>query len=199
MLSSTRHAAKALRAVPAARAFSASPEYDVCVVGGGPGGYVAAIKAGQLGLKAVCVEGRGKLGGTCLNVGCIPSKSLLHSSHLYEHAAKNHLDTHGVVVENVKLDLEKMHKARRRAAIVLYSCAAPVMQRSACRERVGVPDQSSRRRVPPSASMSGGRGALHSSHTCAAGSPNGSRNGCALGGRPRPSPSPASPAASSTF
>ena len=61
-----------------------SEEYDVCVIGGGPGGYVSAIKAAQLGLKTVCVESRGTLGGTCLNVGCIPSKALLHSSHLYE-------------------------------------------------------------------------------------------------------------------
>lgn len=56
------------------RAFSASSEYDVVVVGGGPGGYVAAIKSSQLGLKTAVVESRGKLGGTCLNVGCIPSK-----------------------------------------------------------------------------------------------------------------------------
>ena len=63
-----------------------SEEYDVCVIGGGPGGYVSAIKAAQLGLKTVCVESRGTLGGTCLNVGCIPSKALLHSSHLYEEA-----------------------------------------------------------------------------------------------------------------
>lgn len=60
-----------------------STAYDVAVIGGGPGGYVAAIKAGQLGLKTVCIEKRGKLGGTCLNVGCIPSKSLLNSSHKY--------------------------------------------------------------------------------------------------------------------
>lgn len=59
-------------------------EYDVVVVGGGPGGYVAAIKAGQLGLKTACVEKRGALGGTCLNVGCIPSKALLHVSHKYK-------------------------------------------------------------------------------------------------------------------
>mmetsp|Transcript_1531 Transcript_1531/g.2335 ORF Transcript_1531/g.2335 Transcript_1531/m.2335 type:complete len:112 (+) Transcript_1531:199-534(+) len=62
---------------------SASEQYDVVVIGGGPGGYVAAIKAAQLGLKTACVESRGSLGGTCLNVGCIPSKALLNSSHHY--------------------------------------------------------------------------------------------------------------------
>lgn len=56
------------------RNFSTSAEQDLVVIGGGPGGYVAAIKAGQLGMKVTCVEGRGRLGGTCLNVGCIPSK-----------------------------------------------------------------------------------------------------------------------------
>ena len=61
--------------------------YDVVIIGGGPGGYNAAIHAGQKGLKVACVEGRETLGGTCLNVGCIPSKSLLHASELYEAAA----------------------------------------------------------------------------------------------------------------
>ena len=60
--------------------FGLSVRFDVVVVGGGPGGYVAAIKAAQLGLKTACIEKRGTLGGTCLNVGCIPSKALLHSS-----------------------------------------------------------------------------------------------------------------------
>ena len=61
----------------AGRALSSTAgQYDVVIVGGGPGGYVAAIKASQLGLKTACIEGRGKLGGTCLNVGCIPSKAL---------------------------------------------------------------------------------------------------------------------------
>lgn len=60
------------------RNFSSTPEQDLVVIGGGPGGYVAAIKAGQLGMKVTCVEGRGSLGGTCLNVGCIPSKVRHH-------------------------------------------------------------------------------------------------------------------------
>merc|ERR1719324_591813 len=89
------------------RFFSAGPEYDVCVIGGGPGGYVSAIKAAQLGLKTVCVEGRGALGGTCLNVGCIPSKSLLHSSHMYEHAVHD-FKNHGIIVKDIEVDLKKM-------------------------------------------------------------------------------------------
>ena len=81
--------------------------FDLVVIGGGPGGYVAAIKAAQLGMKVACVEKRGSLGGTCLNVGCIPSKALLHSSHLY-HEAKGGLDKHGIKVTGVELDLDAM-------------------------------------------------------------------------------------------
>ena len=62
-------------------------QYDVVIIGGGPGGYNAAIRAGQLGLKTAIVESRGKLGGTCLNVGCMPSKALLHASEMYEAAS----------------------------------------------------------------------------------------------------------------
>lgn len=82
-------------------ASEANQEYDIVVVGGGPGGYVAAIKAAQLGLKAACVEGRGSLGGTCLNVGCIPSKALLNSSHKYEDAVK-HFKDYGVEVSHAE-------------------------------------------------------------------------------------------------
>lgn len=87
--------------------------YDVIVVGGGPGGYPAAIKAGQLGLRVACIEKRGRLGGTCLNVGCIPSKALLHSSHLYEEAAHG-WGPHGISADNVKMDIDKLmaHKAK---------------------------------------------------------------------------------------
>jgi dihydrolipoamide dehydrogenase len=65
------------------------PAYDVVIIGGGPGGYNAAIRAGQLGLKVACVDGRETLGGTCLNVGCMPSKALLHASEMYELATKD--------------------------------------------------------------------------------------------------------------
>jgi len=81
--------------------------YDVVVIGGGPGGYVAAIRAAQLGLKTACVEKRGALGGTCLNIGCIPSKALLQSSEKYEEA-KHALAQHGVKLGSVELDLKAM-------------------------------------------------------------------------------------------
>jgi len=81
--------------------------FDVIVIGGGPGGYVAAIRAAQLGMSVACVEKRGSLGGTCLNVGCIPSKALLHSSYLYEHT-KAGLTAQGIKVGGVELDLPTM-------------------------------------------------------------------------------------------
>lgn len=85
-----------------------SQAFDVVVIGAGPGGYVAAIKAAQLGLKTALVEARGALGGTCLNVGCIPSKTLLHISHAFEESAHTFADF-GVNVGKPTLDLEKTH------------------------------------------------------------------------------------------
>ena len=82
-------------------------DYDVVIIGGGPGGYVCAIRAAQLGLKVACVEGRGALGGTCLNVGCIPSKALLHASELV-HESQHTFEKMGIGVGNVKVDLKKM-------------------------------------------------------------------------------------------
>ncbi|HKJ00466.1 MAG TPA: dihydrolipoyl dehydrogenase [bacterium] len=82
-------------------------QFDLIVIGAGPGGYVAAIRAAQLGMKVACVEKRDTMGGTCLNVGCIPSKALLESSELY-HQAKEDLGVHGVQVAGVKLDLKAM-------------------------------------------------------------------------------------------
>ena len=83
-------------------------DYDVLIIGSGPGGYVAAIRAAQLGLKTACVEGRETLGGTCLNVGCIPSKALLHGSELYDEAANGTLAKFGVKTGKVELDLDAM-------------------------------------------------------------------------------------------
>jgi dihydrolipoamide dehydrogenase len=81
--------------------------YDLIVIGSGPGGYVAAIRAAQLGMKTACVEMRGTLGGTCLNVGCIPSKALLTSSEKFSEA-QNHMAVHGIKVGSVTLDLAAM-------------------------------------------------------------------------------------------
>ena len=80
-------------------------DFDVVVIGSGPGGYVAAIRAAQHGLKTACIEKRDRLGGTCLNVGCIPSKALLHGSEFYEEAKSWHLAKFGVKLASVELDL----------------------------------------------------------------------------------------------
>ena len=87
-------------------------DFDLIVIGAGPGGYVAAIRAAQLGLKTACAESRETLGGTCLNVGCIPSKALLHASELYEEAAGGALAKLGVKIDKMSLDLATMHGQR---------------------------------------------------------------------------------------
>ena len=89
--------------------------FDLIVIGAGPGGYVAAIRAAQLGLKTACVESRETLGGTCLNVGCIPSKALLHASELYEDAHSGVLAKFGVNFKGVSLDLDQMHAEKAKA------------------------------------------------------------------------------------
>src|SRR5947199_506487 len=81
--------------------------YDVVIIGAGPGGYVAAIRAAQLGVKTACIESRASLGGTCLNIGCIPSKALLQSSEKFAEAG-HALAEHGVKVGEVSLDLGAM-------------------------------------------------------------------------------------------
>jgi len=91
-----------------------SYDYDVLVIGAGPGGYVAAIRAAQLGLKTACVESRETLGGTCLNVGCIPSKALLHGSELFDEASNGHFATWGITAEPT-LDLGKMMAEKTKA------------------------------------------------------------------------------------
>ncbi len=92
--------------------------FDLIIIGGGPGGYVCAIRAAQLGLKTACVESRGALGGTCLNVGCIPSKSLLNLSENY-HKAKKDFNQQGIEFENMKLNIEKMMSNKNKSVQVL--------------------------------------------------------------------------------
>ncbi len=94
-----------------------SEKFQAVVIGGGPGGYVCAIRLSQLGLKTACIESRGSLGGTCLNVGCIPSKSLLNLSEEF-HKIKG-LANKGIEVGNVKLNLDKMMKSKDKAVTVL--------------------------------------------------------------------------------
>ena len=90
-------------------------DYDLLVIGSGPGGYVAAIRAAQLGLKTGCIESRETLGGTCLNVGCIPSKAMLHASELYHEAHSGALEKFGVKLTGAKLDLKQMLSEKLKA------------------------------------------------------------------------------------
>ncbi|WP_323798861.1 dihydrolipoyl dehydrogenase [Parasphingorhabdus sp.] len=90
-------------------------DYDLLIIGSGPGGYVAAIRAAQLGLKTGCIESRETLGGTCLNVGCIPSKAMLHASELYHEAHSGALEKFGVKLTGAKLDLKQMHAEKSKA------------------------------------------------------------------------------------
>jgi dihydrolipoamide dehydrogenase len=104
-------------------------QYDVVVIGGGPGGYVAAIRAAQLGLRAACVEKRQSLGGTCLNIGCIPSKALLQSSHLYEEATA-HFSKHGIKVDGVGFDLAAMLKRKDQVVKQLTQGVAGLFEKN---------------------------------------------------------------------
>jgi dihydrolipoamide dehydrogenase len=90
-------------------------QYDLIVIGAGPGGYVAAIRAAQLGLKTACVEARETLGGTCLNVGCIPSKAMLHASEIYHEAHSGALAKFGIDFKGVSLNLDQMQAEKSKA------------------------------------------------------------------------------------
>ena len=94
-------------------------DYDVLVIGAGPGGYVAAIRAAQLGLRTACAEARETLGGTCLNVGCIPSKALLHASELFAEATGGHLAKFGIDIQGATLNLDQMHAEKAKAVTEL--------------------------------------------------------------------------------
>jgi dihydrolipoamide dehydrogenase len=93
----------------------AEQDYDLIVIGAGPGGYVAAIRAAQLGLKTACVESRETLGGTCLNVGCIPSKAMLHASEMYHEAHSGALAKFGIDFKGVALNLDQMQAEKTKA------------------------------------------------------------------------------------
>ena len=92
--------------------------FDVIVIGSGPGGYVCAIRSAQLGFKTACIESRNSLGGTCLNIGCIPSKNLLHSSEIYYKAQKD-FDSLGIEAESIKLNLSKMMQNKNKSVLTL--------------------------------------------------------------------------------
>ena len=107
----------------------ANDSFDVVVIGGGPGGYVCAIRAAQLGLSVACVDKRDALGGACLNVGCIPSKALLHDSHLYE-AALGDFAAHGVKLKGVGLDLAAMMKRKDKVVADLTKGVAHLLRKN---------------------------------------------------------------------
>ena len=95
-----------------------SDKFDIVVIGGGPGGYVGAIRAAQLGFKVACVDANKIFGGTCLRVGCIPSKAMLESSELL-HQAKENFKSHGIKLPEVEVDLETMLKRKNRVVQTL--------------------------------------------------------------------------------
>uniref|UniRef100_A0A1Q3FH67 Dihydrolipoyl dehydrogenase n=1 Tax=Culex tarsalis TaxID=7177 RepID=A0A1Q3FH67_CULTA len=112
------------------RFYSTTHEADLVVIGSGPGGYVASIKAAQLGMKTVCIEKNDTLGGTCLNVGCIPSKALLNNSHYYHMAHSGDLAARGILVENVKLDLEALMGQKSKAVKALTGGIAQLFKKN---------------------------------------------------------------------
>ncbi|XP_054163599.1 dihydrolipoyl dehydrogenase, mitochondrial-like [Oppia nitens] len=103
---------------------------DLVVIGGGPGGYVAAIKASQLGMKTVCIEKNDTLGGTCLNVGCIPSKALLHNSHIYHLAHNNDMKSRGIEFDNLRLNLDTLMEQKRTAVKSLTGGIAQLFKKN---------------------------------------------------------------------
>src|SRR5438270_4464800 len=102
-------------------------KFDVVIIGSGPGGYVAAIRAGQLGLKTAIVEKDKELGGTCLNIGCIPSKALLTSSDHFVFAKKE-AEKHGIKIDNVGLDLPKMQQRKEKVVKTLTGGVRALMK-----------------------------------------------------------------------
>ena len=103
--------------------------FDLIVVGAGPGGYVASVRAAQLGLKVACIEKEAALGGTCLRIGCIPSKALLESSERYDEV-KNHYKIHGIDVLAVELNLDKMMTRKNKIVKTLTTGVAYLLKKN---------------------------------------------------------------------
>ncbi|XP_017072224.1 dihydrolipoyl dehydrogenase, mitochondrial [Drosophila eugracilis] len=120
-----------------ARCYSSTHEADIVVIGSGPGGYVAAIKAAQMGMKTVSVEKEATLGGTCLNVGCIPSKALLNNSHYYHMAHSGDLESRGISCGNVSLDLEKLMGQKVNAVKALTGGIAMLFKKNKVTQLTG--------------------------------------------------------------
>jgi dihydrolipoamide dehydrogenase len=134
----------------------ANDSFDVIVIGGGPGGYVCAIRAAQLGLTVACVEKRGTLGGTCLNVGCIPSKALLHDSELFD-AAGNDFAAHGVMVKEVSLDLAAMMARKEKVVGDLTRGVAHLLKKNKIDHVAGAGRITGKREVTVTLAGGGGR------------------------------------------
>ena len=115
-------------------------KYDLTVIGSGPGGYVAAIRAAQLGKKTAIIERYNSLGGTCLNVGCIPSKALLDSSEHY-HNAKEKFELHGIELKDLKVNMPQMIKRKNE---VVDQTVKGLDKRKPARDHIGVDAQDSR-------------------------------------------------------
>ncbi|XP_055854616.1 dihydrolipoyl dehydrogenase, mitochondrial isoform X1 [Episyrphus balteatus] len=120
------------------RFYSTTHEADLVVIGSGPGGYVASIKAAQLGMKTVNIEKYPTLGGTCLNVGCIPSKALLNNSYLYEMAAQGHMADRGINVSGVELDLEKLMSMKKNVVKSLTGGIAQLFKKNKVTQLTGL-------------------------------------------------------------
>ncbi|XP_037825396.1 dihydrolipoyl dehydrogenase, mitochondrial-like [Lucilia sericata] len=120
------------------RFYSSTHEADLVVIGSGPGGYVAAIKAAQMGMKTVSVEKNPTLGGTCLNVGCIPSKALLNNSHYYHMAHSGDLANRGINVGSVSLDLEKLMGQKSNAVKALTGGIAQLFKKNKVTQLTGL-------------------------------------------------------------
>ena len=130
----------------------ADTEFDLIVIGGGPAGYVGAIRAAQLGMSVACVEKRKTLGGTCLNVGCIPSKALLHASEKYSEAASGHLAELGIEVGKTKLNLAEMMSGKDKIVSGLTGGIEHLFKKNKITRLIGVASLKGQGRVDVSAS-----------------------------------------------